>query len=44
MKFRDNKIAAARREAGYVRNKAANRAANRAVRHARRIFIEDSAN
>lgn len=45
MKFRDNKISTARREAGYVRNKGSRRhSLNRAVRHARRLFIEDSAN
>ena len=44
MRFRDNKIATARREVGIVRNKVARKAANRVVRHARRIFIEDSAN
>ena len=44
MKFRDNKIATARREVGIVRNKVARKAANRVVRRARRIYIEDSAN
>jgi hypothetical protein len=44
MKFRDNKIATARREVGIVRSKVARKAANRAVRRARRIYIEDSAN
>jgi hypothetical protein len=45
MKFRDNKIATARREVGIVRNKIARKAANRAVRRARRLYIEeDSAN
>ena len=43
MRFRDNKIATTRREAGIVRNKFARRAARRAVRHARALFIEDSA-
>jgi hypothetical protein len=36
MKFRDNKIATARREG--------RKKANRAVRRARRLYIEDSAN
>jgi len=43
MKFRDNKIATARTEAGIVRSKAARKAAIRAVRRARSLFIEDSA-
>jgi hypothetical protein len=44
MKFRDNKIATARREANIVRSKVARKAANRVVRRARRLYIEDSAN
>lgn len=43
MKFRDNKISTARREAGIVRNKFARKAANRVMRRARSLYIEDSA-